>query len=363
MKRFKKNAILISLIGMLCSNIMACSSDTQSTINQIDIQKEYEVTDENDELSYLLNADEFENQDYSEEIETEENTEEILDDQDVVYQNDNVSVRSLPVVTATANVNIRDSIGGEILGVLPEGHNLELLEEIDDTHYKVLYYGQEAYVSADYAIPSTILDINNDILKMFYAEEDKEIFIPSYLSQSGEDEYKPLNKYECFEVYEETDDYFLVKTSDYVGYITKEGLKELNGTFVVIDISDQNLKLYQENGVILDVPVITGKPSTPTPTGAYEIFEVTHDRYLVGRNNSYKSWVSIMMNFNGNIGLHDAEYHYDENGRYCGWRATNVFGGNTNKNNGSHGCVNMRYNDVMFVFAHTELGTIVLVKK
>lgn len=356
MKKFKKNAILISLIGMLCSNIMACGAKAESVANQTDIQSEFDVTETN-ELDYLLNADEFDDpNDYVK-------VEEIEDAKDVVYQDDEVSIVSIPVVTATANVNIRDSIGGEILGVLPEGHNLELLEEIDGTHYKVLYYGVEAYVSADYAIPSTILNINNDIINMYYAEEDKDIFIPSYLSESGEDEYKSLNKYECFEVYAETDDYYLVQTSDYVGYITKDNLAELNGTYVVIDISDQNLKLYQDNGVILDVPVITGKPGSSTPVGSYKIFEITHDRYLVGRNNSYRSWVSIMMNFNGSIGLHDAEYHTDENGFSHGWRDTNVFGGNTYINNGSHGCVNMRYDDVMFVYAHTGIGTVVLVKK
>lgn len=353
MKRFKKKAVLISLIGMLCTNIMGCSSNS-NIIDEKTIATEYNGDDVNYDVSDFLIEDEGVEENIQEAPEVEDN---------VIYTNDAVSIVSVPVVIATSNVNIRDGIGGEILGVLPEGHNLELLEKIDDTHYKVLYYGREAYIVSQYATPATICDIQSDIVKMFYATEDKTLIVPSFLSESGEDEEKHIDQYECFEVYEELEDSYLVQTVDYVGYINKENLEELSGTFVLIDESEQNLKVYEDYEVILDCPVITGKPSTPTRKGVFKIFDISHDRYLIGKNNSYKSWVSIMMNFDGNIGLHDAEHHTDEDGRFHGWRAYNVFGGNTYINNGSHGCVNMRYDDVMYVSVHTGLGTIVLVKR
>lgn len=353
MKRFKKKAVLISLIGMLCTNIMGCSSNS-NIIDEKTIATEYNDDDVNYDVSDFLIEDEGVEENIQEAPEVEDN---------VIYTNDAVSIVSVPVVIATSNVNIRDGIGGEILGVLPEGHNLELLEKIDDTHYKVLYYGREAYIVSQYATPATICDIQSDIVKMFYATEDKTLIVPSFLSESGEDEEKHIDQYECFEVYEELEDSYLVQTVDYVGYINKENLEELSGTFVLIDESEQNLKVYEDYEVILDCPVITGKPSTPTRKGVFKIFDISHDRYLIGKNNSYKSWVSIMMNFDGNIGLHDAEHHTDEDGRFHGWRAYNVFGGNTYINNGSHGCVNMRYDDVMYVSVHTGLGTIVLVKR
>ncbi|MDE6292348.1 MAG: L,D-transpeptidase family protein, partial [Bacilli bacterium] len=350
--------ILISLIGMLCTNIMACGNDSVQVVNSSSVATELDFFEENYDVSAFLIQDD------DEEIQEEAIEEEIIEEEtvpdNVIYSNDNVSVVSVPVVIATADVNIRDGIDGEILGVLPEGHNLELLEKIDDTHYKVLYYGKEAYVVSQYATPATICDIQSDIVKMFYALEDKTLVVPGFLSESGEDEEKHIDKFECFEVYEELEDSYLVQTADYVGYISKDDLEELNGTYVIIDESNQNLKLYENYEVILDCPVITGSPSTPTSKGAFKIFDITHNRYLVGQNNSYKSWVSIMMNFNGNIGLHDAEHHTDEDGFFHGWRATNIFGGKTYINNGSHGCVNMRYDDVMYVYVHTGIGTIVL---
>lgn len=357
MKKFKKNAVLISLIGMLCTNILGCSANS-NIIDEATIATELDIGEEDYDVSRFLIQDEEEAEE-----ETIEESPEILEDDNVVYTTEKSTVVSVPVVIATSNVNIRDDIDGNILGVLPEGHNLELLEVIDDTHYKVLYYGQEAYVVSKYATLATIYDINSDVTKIVYAEEDTELLIPSELSATGEDEYKAIPKYECFEVYEELDNSYLVQTADYVGYVSKENLILLEGTFVVIDISDQNLKLYENNEVILDCPVITGKPSTPTPVGRYAIFEISHTRYLIGRNNSYRSWVDVMMNFNGNIGLHDAERRVTEDGKVLGWRDTNQFGGVTQQENGSHGCVNMRCNDVNFVEVHTGIGTIVLVKK
>ena len=143
--------------------------------------------------------------------------------------------------------------------------------------------------------------------------------------------------------------YYEVLYNNSVGYINKndatiETEDKLGNVYVVVDISDQNAKMYQDGKLIVDTPVVTGRPNGhSTPTGVYEIGskkgDVTHDRYLVGPN--YKSYVDYMMKFNGNIGLHDAEYHTDANGKKHGWRDYSEFGGETYLTNGSHGCVNM----------------------
>ena len=112
---------------------------------------------------------------------------------------------------------------------------------------------------------------------------------------------------------------------------------------------------------ILTSPVVTGKPATPTNEGLFNIYNITYDRYLIGKG--YESYVDIMMKFDGNIGLHDAEYHTNENGKFHGWRASSDFGGETYIKNGSHGCVNMPHDEVMEVSEYVGLGTKVLVKK
>lgn len=203
--------------------------------------------------------------------------------------------------------------------------------------------------------------IDSGIKKVYYATEDTNINIPSYLSSTGMEENILLPKLECLEVYEEVDNICLVKTNDYIGYVDTITLEELLGNFVVVDISNQELKLYSNNEVILTSPVVTGKPSTPSDQGLFEIYDISGPRYLVGPN--YRSYVDIMMKYNGGEGLHDAQYHQHEDGFNHGWRDLEEFGGETYLTDGSHGCVNMIREDVIMVREHVDIGTKVLVKQ
>ena len=199
------------------------------------------------------------------------------------------------------------------------------------------------------------------IQKVYYATKDVNLTIPSYLKDDGIAEEIVLPKLECVEVYDQVDDICLVKVDDYIGYVSNLDLEELLGTFVVVDISNQELKLYHDNKIVLTSPVVTGKPSSPTDQGIFEIYDIRGPRYLVGPN--YKSYVDIMMKYNGNEGLHDAEYHQHEDGFKHGWRDISEFGGETYLTNGSHGCVNMPHEEVMTVKEYAEIGTKVLVKQ
>lgn len=208
-----------------------------------------------------------------------------------------------------------------------------------------------------------VIDIINkgEIKKVYYVVKETDLTIPDYLSDTNKEEIVTLPKLECLEVYNEDNNISLVKTDNYVGYVDNSDLEELLGTFVVVDISSQELKLYCDNEIVLTTPVVTGKPSTPTDQGLFEIYDITKNRYLVGPN--YRSYVDIMMKYNGGEGLHDAEYHTHEGGFKHGWRSLEEFGGETYLTDGSHGCVNMIHNDVMTVRDYVDIGTKVLVKE
>lgn len=202
---------------------------------------------------------------------------------------------------------------------------------------------------------------NGFIESIYYVKNDTTLTIPSFLTESKVEEQVTLPKLECLEVYDILDDTCLVKTNEYIGFTTLENLEELTGTFVVVDISSQEVKLYCNNEVILTTPVVTGKPSTPSDKGLFEIYDISHSRYLVGPN--YKSYVDIMMKYNGGEGLHDAQYHTHEDGFKHGWRDASEFGGDTYLKHGSHGCINMIHDDVMTVSDYVDIGTKVLVKE
>ena len=202
---------------------------------------------------------------------------------------------------------------------------------------------------------------NGFIESIYYVKNDTTLTIPSFLTDSKVEEQVTLPKLECLEVYDILDDTCLVKTNEYIGFTTLENLEELTGTFVVVDISSQEVKLYCNNEVILTTPVVTGKPKTPSDKGLFEIYDISHSRYLIGPN--YKSYVDIMMKYNGGEGLHDAEYHTHEDGFRHGWRDASEFGGDTYLKHGSHGCINMLHEDVMTVSDYVDIGTKVLVKE
>ena len=231
----------------------------------------------------------------------------------------------------------------ESITVIPDT-TLEIEEKLPDSKEEVM----------------NIID-NGFIESIYYVKNDTTLTIPSFLTESKVEEQVTLPKLECLEVYDILDDTCLVKTNEYIGFTTLENLEELTGTFVVVDISSQEVKLYCNNEVILTTPVVTGKPSTPSDKGLFEIYDISHSRYLIGPN--YKSYVDIMMKYNGGEGLHEAQYHTHEDGFRHGWRDASEFGGDTYLKHGSHGCINMIHDDVMTVSDYVDIGTKVLVKE
>lgn len=305
----------------------------------------------------------------TEEIETKEETnsitetiEEISEEESIVGEEEIIrsinDINRNTYLTTISKVNLRkeNSTESEILEVLPVGVKFNEYELIDDW-YLVNYNSTYAYINSDYAKEKDIIEFPYEFKKVVYLTKDKTI----YSNQSLTATEITLKELECCEVYEEFENSYLIKTNDIAGYISKDDTEELTDTFVVVDISEQELKLYEDNKVILTSPVVTGKPKTPSTQGMFEIYDISHNRYLVGPG--YKSYVDIMMKYHNGEGLHDAEYHTDSNGFKHGWRNRSEFGGETYIKNGSHGCVNMPHDEVMEVEKHVNLGTKVLVKE
>lgn len=122
-------------------------------------------------------------------------------------------------------------------------------------------------------------------------------------------------------------------------------------TYVEVDISKQQLYCYYNDELILVADVVTGNPAIGTTPGTNLGYTETNGKlyqtYLMG--NSY---VDIFISFNSDgEGFHNAP-----------WRTE--FGGEIYKTNGSHGCVNMKYEDVKILDEYTQnTGTKVLIHK
>lgn len=128
-------------------------------------------------------------------------------------------------------------------------------------------------------------------------------------------------------------------------------------TFVEIDISSQHVYYYQDGNCVWDSKCVTGTATDPdraTPTGVFALKYKQRDRVLRGRINpqtgkpSYESPVAYWMPFNGNIGLHDAN-----------WRSS--FGGNIYLKSGSHGCINLPPKNAKTLYELITPGTVIVV--
>ncbi len=350
MKIWKKKFATLYLMGILGTGLMGYGNEQGKTT-------ELSVTP----FSY---ESEFEEELFSEPIVNQIETMEAPDVEEEKDE-DEVEIIEVDVVVANSRTEVIDNLeNGRIIGYLPEGRTADLIAVEDNGYTQIDYFGDTALVKTEKVSLSKVYDFKSPIKKILYATEDTSLVIPDYLSETGEQVTVDIPKLECFEVYQEDEALYLVKTEEYIGYIAKDKVAELNGTIAVIDIELQKVTLYKDNVVINTYPVVTGLPtkSRETDLGLWEIHNITGARNLIGDGGS-KTPVDIMMKFHNNEGFHDAEYHTCDNWKNRhGWRDTSEFGGDTYINDGSHGCCNMRHEDVFELSEYITMGTPVLVK-
>lgn len=123
---------------------------------------------------------------------------------------------------------------------------------------------------------------------------------------------------------------------------------DIGNSYVEIDLKQQTVSVYIDGELRVQTPTVTGDISKGynTPKGVYPLNYKETDAVL--RGETYASPVKYWMPFNGNIGLHDAD-----------WR--NSFGGNIYQNSGSHGCVNLPPSNAKTIFDLVYPGMPVIV--
>ena len=274
---------------------------------------------------------------------------EIVDDQICTVNDESVQFKH--VIEATSNVRLRElpCLDSKTYGIMPKGSRIDKLNEYGN-FYALYINGQTVYVSKDYTkevIERVVTNPNNPINKLIYICENT----PIYSEDTKTREIAELPKYEVCEVYDELEDTYQVKTPDYEGYVAKDSCLDLPSKCVVVDVSDQNVKLYDNNEVTFESPVVTGGPKHETNIGYHNILQIRNNTYLKGP--SWNCHVDVFAKFDEDSeGLHDAS-----------WRKEEEFGGETYKTNGSHGCVNMPTENAKALVKQLQIGDTVIVKR
>ncbi|GIW02643.1 L,D-transpeptidase [Roseiflexus sp.] len=113
---------------------------------------------------------------------------------------------------------------------------------------------------------------------------------------------------------------------------------------IVVNLSKQWLYAYEDDRLVFDAPVATGRDGMNTPTGAFQIYAklpmqtmdgVTDGKYWVVPN------VPHVMYFYGGVALHGTYWH-------------NLFGTGARP---SHGCVNLPLKSAAWLYEWAPIGT------
>ena len=152
------------------------------------------------------------------------------------------------------------------------------------------------------------------------------------------------------------DGWYSISVNGLNGYIRSDLITK---TLIVVDIVEQRFVYYKNGKNVLETTVVTGrKGKHDTPVGAY----ILSPKYfkcnatLRGRNDDgsrYASHVDYWMPFilDVGIGFHDAT-----------WRKEYEFNSYQYISNGSHGCVNMRYDAAKELYESIYEDTLVIIR-
>ncbi len=143
------------------------------------------------------------------------------------------------------------------------------------------------------------------------------------------------------------------KTPAYEQEAASHSAQDWGSTYVEVDLSDQCMWYIVDGSVAMSADVVTGLPTPDraTPAGVYSILELKRDKTLVGETDPatgepiYETPVSYWMRVTWTgIGFHDAT-----------WQS--AFGGSRYQSYGSHGCINMSYDDAATLYGMLSVGT------
>ena len=134
---------------------------------------------------------------------------------------------------------------------------------------------------------------------------------------------------------------------EYLQKAASHGEYDYGDTYVEINLTAQHLFFYKDGKLLVEADFVSGNSAKgwATPAGTYPLTYKERNATLNGEN--YSTPVSYWMPFNGNIGLHDAD-----------WRSS--FGGTIYKTNGSHGCINLPPSAAKKIYENISAGDPVL---
>lgn len=281
---------------------------------------------------------------------------------DVDYNNEYYKVEDYnDIVRTTTEVYFR--LGPDVkekeIGLLNKNEELVVIGkatinlEPDNVWYIAKARGKIGFVKAEYTkslrsiLESNISGINDiKVQKLGYLTKETPIYDNAWnIISSGE-------TYQLVQVLDKIDSYYLVNIDGKIGYIANENVRDIKGSFLVVDISDQTVSYYCNTDIVFQSDCTTGKKETPTEKGVFEPYSKASFHNFGPSHNNVEAKI-LWMPFNGGQGFHDAP-----------WEAASKFGSyDYAMNYGSAGCVRLPDEAARFIYKNVPKSTKILIKQ
>lgn len=255
------------------------------------------------------------------------------------------------------NINVRSSASinkNNIIGFADITDRFEILGKENDW-YIINYLGNVGYVHRNYVQEINIDKADTQIIKMVYLSRDT----PLYSAENGS-MLTVLPQYQYLSVISEKDGYYRVTVDGVVGLVDKIYTKKLTNTFAIGDTGRQIIKVFKNNQEVYRRHYISGRKDMPSDLGCFKVGHMLED-YQLTPEHKVKRWIQ----FNGNEGFHDAQWQKDKYYDEVAKKAYELFMQGRAKTypyaHGSHGCSNMKLEDVIILYGLLHVGDNVLV--
>jgi len=210
--------------------------------------------------------------------------------------------------------------------------------------------GEYAFITLPDGISGLVL---SNVLMNDYQVVDRYAYIAKGIGLYWDSKFTQFNH----ETYEDQILYIEFVNAEYAGVYDVDGREllyvktsELKKNFVDVGLISQRMDCYLDYQLVRSWPTRTGKNSTPTHTGAFDIDWKAADWEFTTYPGSYaKYWIPI--NEYGE-GIHDLVGDDEEN-----------YGNQAYQLDGSHGCIRVPREASQFIYENYEVGDMVLVRQ
>ena len=137
------------------------------------------------------------------------------------------------------------------------------------------------------------------------------------------------------------------RTPRYNGSGYSESGKEFENNYIEVDLASQHMWVYTNGQLLLETDVISGKPKTPTPIGAFYVWKKDRHATLTGEDYATPVDYWLPVDWDG-VGIHDSP-----------WQSN--YGGNSYLTSGYHGCINTPPTIMSKIYNQIETGIPVVI--